>query len=168
MGRLPPYYPGDEIPQDISIYHSTNSGLNGMIYRLRRNVMSNAEASRAKTAGILSIIAGALFIIGMGFGAFILWALFDVFSRGASNSNGLSITLIPIVILPAMLFGVMAIIGGIAAIQHRSWALALTGSICSIICVWYLGIPSIILLVKAKKAFFTDNASDAPIVSADQ
>lgn len=123
--------------------------------------MSSVEASRAKTAGILSIIAGAWFIAGLILGAFLLWALFDLFSGGASDTNGLSLTIIPMVILPSMAFGVVAIIGGISAIHHRNWALALTGSICSILCVWFLGIPSIILLVKGKPAFFTDSASDS-------
>ena len=119
--------------------------------------MSSAEASKAKTAGILSIIVGAWFIAGLILGAFLLWALFDSSSGGASDTNGLSLTVIPMIILPLMAFGVVAIIGGVAALHQRNWALALTGSICSIICAWFLGIPLIILLVKGKPAFFTDS-----------
>ena len=125
--------------------------------------MSSLEASRAKTSGVLSIIAGAIFIVSMIFGVFLLWAIFDMFTGGSGNPDSLPTMIIPLFILPPMLFGIVAIIGGIAAMHHRNWALALTGSICSIICVWFLGIPAIILLLKAKEAFFVENA--APIES---
>jgi hypothetical protein len=52
-----------------------------------------------------------------------------------------------------MVFGILSIIGGISALHSRKWGLALTGSICAIVCFFYLGIPATILLVMHKREF---------------
>lgn len=95
------------------------------------------------TAGILSIIAGAadLFI-----GLFVSTFLIAVSSGGALGLGAFGV--------PLMIFGVLAIIGGIFAIQKRTWPLALIGAICAL--MWpltVLGILAIIFVSIGKSEF---------------
>ena len=114
---------------------------------------TTAKSRGIITAGILCIVAGALWIVGMIFGVYILWELTDLFIMGG-DSPGLPLLLIySLVGLLMMVFGVMSIIGGISALHRRKWGLALTGSICAIVCFFYLGIPATILLVMHKREF---------------
>jgi hypothetical protein len=116
--------------------------------------MKNTPKFRGiKAAGILCIVAGALWIISMIFGVYILWELTDLFIMGG-DSPGLPLFFIYLVIgLLMMVFGVMSIIGGVSALHRRKWGLALTGSVCAIVCFFYLGIPATILLVMHKREF---------------
>ena len=55
--------------------------------------------------------------------------------------------------IPLIIIGIVAIVGGIYSLRRRIWGLALAGSICSLICVWFLGIPAIIFVVMGKSEF---------------
>jgi hypothetical protein len=121
---------------------------------------TTAKSRGTKTAGILCIVAGALWIVSMMFGVFILWELTDMFIIGA-ESPGLPLLLIYSLIgLLMMVFGILAIIGGISALHLRKWRLALIGSICSIVCFFYLGIPATIILVINRREFETVKEPD--------
>jgi hypothetical protein len=95
-------------------------------------------------AGILTIIAGALqvifgmvFAIGVGFGA------------GFIGMGWLSVIFAPLII-----FGIIAIVGGIYALQRKIWGLALAGAILAVIGPWFiLGILAIIFVALAKGEF---------------
>ena len=97
-------------------------------------------------AGILSIMAGLLWIIGELFISLVL--------------GGLSIIL-DVGILPAFLLwligaaiavpGILAIVGGIFSLRRRQWALALIGSVCAI--PLGLGIAATILLALSRREF---------------
>jgi hypothetical protein len=102
------------------------------------------------TAGILGIIAGA---IGVIFG--IVLAVLGTVGGGILGVFGLpalggviaGATAIPLIL------GIVAIVGSIYALMRRHWGLALAGSICSIFCVWFLGIPAIIFVIMGKGEF---------------
>jgi hypothetical protein len=98
-------------------------------------------------AGILAIIAGTLQVIlgmlgatGVGF-----WA-------GFFGLGWLSVIFAPLII-----FGIVAIIGGIYALRREVWGLALAGSICAFIPViapWsILGVLAIIFVSLGKGEF---------------
>ena len=95
-------------------------------------------------AGILAIIAGALqvifgmiFAIGVGIGA------------GIVGMGWLSAIFAPLII-----FGIIAIVGGIYALLRRIWGLALAGSICALIGPWFiLGLLAIIFVSLGKGEF---------------
>jgi len=95
-------------------------------------------------AGILTIIAGALqvifgtiFAIGVGFGAAII------------GMGWLSAIFAPLII-----FGVIAVVGGIYALRRRVWGLALAGSICAFFGPWgLLGLLAIIFVSLGKGEF---------------
>ncbi|MCD6230712.1 MAG: hypothetical protein J7J88_02400 [Dehalococcoidia bacterium] len=99
------------------------------------------------TAGILSIVAG---------GGGVVWGI--AVAVGGSLSVGVPLGVAGmhnffIVTVILVLLGAMAIVGGIYALQRRNWGLALAGSICSLFCLWFVGIPAIIFTVMGKEEF---------------
>jgi len=111
------------------------------------------------TAGILTIIAGALNLIagivvaalsglvGWVLGSLPMW--YPGF-EAIDIAPNLAAIGIPLIIL-----GIVAIIGGIYAIKRRVWGLALAGAICALFPppVIVLGILSIIFVALGKKEF---------------
>jgi hypothetical protein len=95
-------------------------------------------------AGILAIIAGALQVIlgtlgvaGVGFVCGFMWM------------GWLSIILAPLIV-----FGIVAIVGGICALRREVWGLALAGSICALVGPWgLLGLLAIIFVSLGKREF---------------
>ena len=99
------------------------------------------------TAGILSIIAGAIgVIIGMVIAALgaLVGAALAFLGVGGAIAGGFAVPLI---------MGIVAIVGGIYALKRRIWGLALAGSICALLSVWFLGIPAIIFVILGKSEF---------------
>ena len=96
-----------------------------------------------KTAGILSIVAGAIEILGGITAGSLLTTLVDLPGIGA-------ITGFPLVIL-----GIVAIVGGVFSLRRRIWGLALAGAICSLLLptIALLGILAIIFVAMSKKEF---------------
>jgi hypothetical protein len=95
-------------------------------------------------AGILSIIAGAIGVITgivvASIGGFI-GTLFGVAWTGAFG-------------VPAIILGIIAIVGGSCALSRRVWGLALAGSICALIGPWaILGLLAIIFVSLGKGEF---------------
>jgi len=104
------------------------------------------------TAGILSIIAGSL-------GA--ITGIVVAIVGGAIAAGLKFIPAIPeifgAVAIPRIILGIVAILGGVYALERRKWGLALAGSICSLFCVFFLGIPAIIFVAMAKDEFEPKN-----------
>ncbi|MGA2671429.1 MAG: hypothetical protein ABSF21_08490 [Dehalococcoidia bacterium] len=96
------------------------------------------------TAGIFSIIAG---VINMIWG--ILVATMVGFVTGFFGMGWLST-----IGAPAIVFGIIAIVGGIYALQRKIWGLALAGSICALVGpAGILGILAIIFVALGKSEF---------------
>jgi hypothetical protein len=100
------------------------------------------------TAGILDIISG-------------IWALCWVFALALGGGITSIVSGVPQWV-PTLLFGLaipfallalLAVIGGIVAIQRKSWGLALAGSISAFFCCAILGIVSIILVAISRSEF---------------
>jgi hypothetical protein len=95
-------------------------------------------------AGILTIVAGvADFLVGLIFGAF-----------GHAVSFFTGIWGLGAIGLPLIVLGIIAIIGGIFAVQRKVWLIALVGAICAL--MWPLvplGILSIIFVSLSQKEF---------------
>jgi hypothetical protein len=94
--------------------------------------------------GILAIIAGALELI---FGVLLatgVGLLGGVFGMGWLSA----------IFAPLIVFGIIAIVGGICASLRKIWGLALVGSICALIGPWFiLGILAIIFVSLGKREF---------------
>ena len=91
-------------------------------------------------AGVPALILGILFAIG---GGMVGW-LSDIPELGATVS---------ILVVPLIIFAIMAIVGGIFALRKRKWGLALAGSIFALFCAWILGIPAIAFTILGKGHF---------------
>jgi hypothetical protein len=94
--------------------------------------------------GILAIIAGALQVISGTLGA-----------AGVGFVGGiLGVGWLGVIFVPLIVFGIIAIIGGIYALQRKIWGLALAGSICALFGPWaLLGILAIIFVSLGKGEF---------------
>ena len=102
------------------------------------------------TAGTLGIIAGAIGVI-LGIALAALGTFASGF-LGGFGFPGLGGLLAGAFAVPIIL-GIVAIVGSIYALKRRKWGLALAGSICSLFCVWFLGIPAIIFAIMGKGEF---------------
>lgn len=97
------------------------------------------------TAGILTIVAGAIDII-LGIMVAAVAEVFGIFG-GFRGLGAIGV--------PMMVIGVVAIVGGIFAIRRRVWGLALAGAICALFPphIGVLGVLSIIFVALSKKEF---------------
>jgi len=111
-------------------------------------------------AGVLNIIVGIISLFGM----FVVIGLLAAFSGGVLTLARMA-ELMPlwlsgmihgVLIVVALLLAVLSslpLIGGIYALQRKSWGLALAGSIVAILAIAPLGITSAVLVVMAKDEF---------------
>ena len=115
--------------------------------------------NKSQIGGILTIISGALGVIG-GLFTYLLIpffneiiqqdpASFDYTSGELSFLNGIFILGGTI----TLLLGVLAIIGGIFSVRRKVWGMALTGAIAGIFTFLPLGIASVILVSMGKSEF---------------
>lgn len=106
-------------------------------------------------AGILDIVAGDLSFVGLIFAFFGILALKA--TGGIDQSMGIQatmmLTIMAVVAIFAIIVDVLAIIGGIYALQRRRWGLALTGSIAAFLASWPLGIAAIVFTAVSKNEF---------------
>jgi hypothetical protein len=111
--------------------------------------MDKKQTAMPAVAGSLAIADGALKVLSLlgmlGFG------LFMAVPSGAHMN--FSLLLLPLIGLPLLVLAVLAINGGIFAIQRRKWNWALTGSIAALLPFSLLGLASLILVALAKEEF---------------
>jgi len=102
------------------------------------------ETWKPKAAGILSIIGGVINVI---------WGLvFAVIGGMAGAPFGMG--WLGAIGVPAIILGIIAIVGGSYALKRRIWGLALAGAICAIVGpAGLLGILAIIFVILGKGEF---------------
>ena len=99
------------------------------------------------TAGILSIIAGVIQVIGG-----IVVGVIGGTVAGLASIPGIG-GIFGAIAIPVIIIGIVAIVGGVYALKRRIWGLALAGSICALIGPWLLGILAIIFVAMGKREF---------------
>jgi len=104
-------------------------------------------------AGVLSIISGVFRLMGLI--GFIVYASGGMFTfTGWTFWFPLNAALILwIITIPVAISGVLAIVGGIYALQRRKWGLALAGSIAAFFPFGLLGLISVILTALSRDQF---------------
>lgn len=105
------------------------------------------------TAGILSIIAGALVMLGG-----IIVAVVGGSITGPGAIPMMVFPLVPriftLIAVPLIILGAVAVAGGVCALKRRKWGVALAGSICALVPPFsILGILSIIFVALGKGEF---------------
>ncbi len=109
-------------------------------------------------AGALSIISGALGIIGIAFLIAFSATYGEEVARDALTSIGFMRTVMPLQIIgffsiPLFIVSIVAIIGGISAIQRKAWRLSMAGAACAIVPMQPAGIISVVFIALSKKEF---------------
>jgi len=111
---------------------------------------------KATTAGVLEIVAGALHLVSGVATVMLAGAV-----AGGLNVAGLPriARAVPLpsiggIAIPLIILGIIALIGGISALQRKRWGLALAGGICALFPLQtLLGIPSIVFVALAHDEF---------------
>jgi len=106
-------------------------------------------------AGILDIVAGTVSFIGL---IFVLVGISVLaYTRGIDPLIGIPETLIlsiaVIFAIFAVIADILAIVGGIYALQKKKWGLALAGSIAAFFASILLGTAAIVFTVMSKNEF---------------
>ena len=101
-------------------------------------------------AGILCIVDGGLKLLAL-LGLLVASLVIPV-SQGSGFALNTSILLLAITI-PLVIIGILAIVGGIYAMQRKKFSLAVTGSIAAFLPFSLLGLASIILVALSKDEF---------------
>ena len=112
------------------------------------------KTKKPTVAGIFNIITGALGIIG----AIAMFIGFSIVSGGWGIPGMEAIPgFVPGIILGTAIsslpIAVLALVGGIFAVQRKQWGWALAGSIAAIFSLIILGIPAVILVAISKNEF---------------
>lgn len=119
------------------------------IKAVRKDIMM-IKTWKPTTAGILSIISGASGII-LGLLAFV---------RAHNVERVIRHVGLDFFGFLLVVFGILAIAGGIFALQRKTWGFALTGAICAIFSPgWVLGILATIFVSISKNEFAQSPAS---------
>ncbi len=116
-----------------------------------------SEPDKARTAGILTMIAGVMGVVQLGM-VFIGMNMMNVLSTSSSMS-GKTFTAEYLNLMNnfylgwgivSVIFGILAIVGAIMAFQKKHWRWALAGSIAGILTFWPCGIAGTIFMSMAK------------------
>ena len=108
--------------------------------------------------GTLSIISGTLGFIALAF----LITFGSIFGAAIGRrvleslgywQAGLPLTFILIIAIPLLAINVVAIIGGIYALQRRHWGMSLAGAICAVFPSQLMGILAIVFISLSRKEF---------------
>ena len=115
------------------------------------------ESNKATVAGILDITAGIFGLVG-GVPLLVL-ALGGAAVLGmVPDPDANRVAFVPLALfLPLAIFcflaGIVAIVGGIAAINRRRWGLAVAGSIAAVFGFFPIGVGAIIFTILAEPEF---------------
>ena len=107
-------------------------------------------------AGILDIVSGALSVIGSAIMAVLGNITHHTVEHYVPNDVYIPISpgaLFSGLAVMALVFGLLALAGGVYAVQRRAWGWALVGSIAAALCFFPLGVPAVILTIVAEGEF---------------
>ncbi len=113
------------------------------------------KTNKPTTAGVLNIITGALGVIW----AICMFIGYAVVSGACVVPGGIGYIpeFVPGIVLgmaiPTLILAILALVGGIYALQRKIWGLALAGSIAAILAFFPLGIPAVIFAAQSRNEF---------------
>ena len=111
------------------------------------------KTSKPTVAGILAIISGVLGLI-LAVSYFIGYG---VVSGALGIPTGYIPEFVPGIVLgmaiPTLVISILALVGGIYAVQRKKWGLAFAGSIAAILAFLPLGILAVIFAAQSRNEF---------------
>jgi hypothetical protein len=111
-----------------------------------------ANTWMSTTGGILSIIVGAMDLIGCLFMGFFTCAG-AAFTGDYYFDSSFPAAFFGFIAFYLLIIGILSLVGGIFAVRRRSWGLALTGAIAALFGGSLLGILAIVFVAMSKKEF---------------
>jgi len=106
-------------------------------------------------AGILNMVSGVLSLIafvGLLIASIAVgWTAVDV--TGWIPGMDLALSVLVILTVVSLATGVLALVGGVYAVQRKQWGWALAGSICALVPSFVLGLVAIILTALSRDEF---------------
>ena len=102
-------------------------------------------------AGILNIVTGAFALLSV-IGLLISIVVIGSDLVGPEVPDFVAVILW-IITIPFFIIGVLALIGGIYALQRKTWGLALAGAVASTVYWFFVGIPTIVFIAQSKDEF---------------
>ena len=121
--------------------------------------MTDGSSTRWMTTagGVVDIVAGILGFIGSLFLAFLGVVVREAMLDGGFNRyprlENAPAGFFWVLALLVFVLSIMALIGGILAVQRKAWGVTLAGSICAIFQSGILGIIATVFIALSKKDF---------------
>ena len=119
--------------------------------------MNASNSSYPVVAGVLSIVSGALGFfasIGMILLSIVFWSSIDISTNGFDEFPFhifQAVYMVWGIIL--LVLSILAVLGGIFALQRKYWGMALTGSIASVLTFFPTGVVAVIFVALGKQDF---------------
>lgn len=112
---------------------------------------------KPQTAGILTIIGGLVGLLA-SFGILIAITALGTIGNWTNEwvVNGdvfTAISILCVIGIPMFFCGVVALIGGIFALQKKYWGVALAGAIAAFFPVWVIGLLAVIFTATSRDEF---------------
>ena len=108
------------------------------------------KTSMPMITGILAIAAGGFKLLGL-LGLIIASYVVVVSPMPAVGVNPAVVLLI--ISIPLAVLGILAVVGGIYALQRKKWGLVLAGAIAAFLPFSFLGIAAVVLTVLSRDEF---------------
>ena len=109
---------------------------------------------KSQVGGILAIIGGVIGLLASMGILIAITVLNTIWSWGLLPINVIGI--LWIILVPMFICGVLAIIGGIFAVQRKKYGMALTGAIAALFPGWIFGLGAIVFTAISRDEFGTE------------
>ena len=109
---------------------------------------------KSQVGGILAIIGGVIGLLASMGILIAITVLSAVWSWGLLPINVIGI--LWIILVPMFICGVLAIIGGVFAVQRKNYGMALTGAIAALFPGWIFGLGAIVFTAISRDEFGTE------------
>lgn len=121
---------------------------------------------KSQVGGILAIIGGVIGLLASMGILIAITVLNTIWSWGLLPINVVGI--LWIILVPMFICGVLAIIGGIFAVQRKKFGMALTGAIAALFPGWIFGLGAIVFTAISRDEFGRETKPEVKQVASVQ
>jgi hypothetical protein len=121
---------------------------------------------KSQVGGILAIIGGVIGLLASMGILIAITVLNTVWQWGLLPINVIGV--LWIILVPMFICGVLAVIGGIFAVQRKNYAMALTGAIAALFPGWIFGLCAIVFTAISRDEFGTEIKKEVKQVTSVQ
>jgi hypothetical protein len=121
---------------------------------------------KSQVGGILAIIGGVIGLLASMGILIAITVLSTIWSWGLLPINVIGI--LWIILVPMLICGVLAIIGGIFAVQRKNYGMALIGAIAALFPGWIFGLGAIVFTAISRDEFGMETKQEVKQVTSIQ